>query len=99
MTPTSAKAPPTREQILNSPAQHAPPGVTADLVHPWSMKSSAEGTIISLYILTTIVVLIRVYAQRRVARRFLLEDYVVVLTWVRANLNYTCLQNVCLLDP
>ena len=61
MIPATAKAPPTREQILSSPAEHSPPGVTADLLHPWSIKSSAEGTTISLYITTIILVLIQVY--------------------------------------
>lgn len=75
---------PTREQMLSSPAEHAPPGVVADFVHPWSMKTSAEGALIALYILTTIVVWIRFYAQRRLSGKFVPEDYVVALTWVRA---------------
>ncbi|CAO2654473.1 Nn.00g112060.m01.CDS01 [Neocucurbitaria sp. VM-36] len=82
MSPNPAKARPTREQMLKSPAEHAPPGVVADFVHPWSMKSSAEAALIALYILTTIIVWTRFYAQRRVAGKLVREDYVVALTWI-----------------
>jgi hypothetical protein len=74
---------PTHEQIINSPAEHAPPGATQDLVHPWSMEQGAMSAIIAIYIITTLFVLTRVYAQLRVAKRFVAEDYVLLMGWVR----------------
>ncbi|KAF2449083.1 hypothetical protein P171DRAFT_516866 [Karstenula rhodostoma CBS 690.94] len=79
---SSPKEHPTLEQILNSPAEKVPDGVVRDLVHPWSMQHSAEASLIGLYVLVTIVVLVRIYVQLRLGRRLVAEDYATFLTWI-----------------
>jgi hypothetical protein len=75
----------TREQQLDQPAQEVPFGVIQDFNNPQSIQDTVVAAQIVLAVVTAIVVLIRGYSQLRVARKFLLEDYVITLAWVRSN--------------
>lgn len=91
MAGNSPPVPPTREQILASPAMHAPSGITPDFEHPWSMFYNAIRILISIYLISTIVVIVRIYERLRIARTFFREDYVIILAWVRI---VSCAQGV-----
>ncbi|KAH8730008.1 hypothetical protein GQ44DRAFT_673671 [Phaeosphaeriaceae sp. PMI808] len=79
---TTPKTRPTRDQILDSPAEKPPAGIKPNFVDPWSMEHGAVAALISLYVITTLIVFVRVYVQRRVARKFIAEDYVILVAWL-----------------
>ena len=87
MAAKSPPNPPTREQILASPAMHAPSGVTLDFEHSWSMSYPALRILISVYVLSTIVFIVRIYERLRITRKFFVEDYMIILAWVRPDYN------------
>lgn len=73
----------TYEQILDSPADKVSDDVVRNFIDPWSMQHDMEAALIALYVIVLVAVLIRVYAQLRLARRLIAEDYALLLAWVR----------------
>ncbi|KAH9900374.1 hypothetical protein F4778DRAFT_738671 [Xylariomycetidae sp. FL2044] len=75
-------SPEAREKMLNHPAEPPPVNVEAKFENPWSMAYSAEVTLHTLYALSTVVFLVKMYAQIRIERKLGPEDYTLVVSWL-----------------
>jgi hypothetical protein len=79
MVPTTAGK---LQAMLDGPAQRPPPGVRPNLDDPWSVKHSAEVALCALFALSSLVFIVHVFTQLRIARKFNREDWLLSLTWV-----------------
>ncbi len=63
-----------REFILNQPALEPPLGIQANFIDPPTIRSQMLGVIISMLVLSTIVVAVRLYTKLVVVKKLALED-------------------------
>jgi hypothetical protein len=72
-----------RDDFLQSPAQIPPPGVEANFEHPSNTFSYAWPCFIVVVSIANLVFFANAYVKVRIIKKFLLEDYLLVLAWVR----------------
>ncbi|GAW24965.1 hypothetical protein ANO14919_145620 [Xylariales sp. No.14919] len=79
---TVSLTPEARKALQALPAEAPPPNVMPNFEHPWSMRESAEGALHSLLAISTILFILKMYAQVRITRKLSPEDYVLALAWL-----------------
>ncbi|KAF1974062.1 hypothetical protein BU23DRAFT_598629 [Bimuria novae-zelandiae CBS 107.79] len=79
VTPTPEQL---RELFLSRPAMVAPHGEVANFINPPSIQSKALGVVISVFLLTTLAVGIRLYTKLVVVKRLALDDYVLIVGYL-----------------
>lgn len=65
-----------------TPGLDPPPGVIPTFHQPYTLRPYAELTIALGIIITTCLVMARIFVKARVVRKFLWEDYTCILGWV-----------------
>ncbi|KAF2010559.1 hypothetical protein BU24DRAFT_60777 [Aaosphaeria arxii CBS 175.79] len=75
----------TREQFLDSPAAHAPPGVVPNLESPDNTRNYAFPLFIFVVTVTNAVFLAKLWVQLRIVKKMLLEDYILSVAWLVYN--------------
>jgi hypothetical protein len=68
--------------MVDRPAELPPPGVEPNLINPVSMKLNGEVCLYLTFALSTLVLAVHIFSQRHVTRKFRLEDWLLLLTWV-----------------
>jgi len=63
-----------RNIISNKPALLAPPNVEANFADPTTIRSGVLGIMISMSLLATLAVAVRMYTKLLVVKRLVLED-------------------------
>lgn len=65
-----------------TPGLDPPPGVIPTFHQPYTLRPYAELTIALGIIITTLLVMARIFVKACVVRKFLWEDYTCILGWV-----------------
>ena len=65
-----------------TPGLDPPPGVIPTFHQPYTLRPYAELTIALGVIITTCLVMARIFVKARVVRKFLWEDYTCIVEWV-----------------
>ncbi|CAG8972274.1 hypothetical protein HYALB_00001672 [Hymenoscyphus albidus] len=78
---TSEISPEFLNFLMEGPALSPPEGVKSNFVNPYSFGKGMFIGELTLYILTTLIVAIRIYTKLRILRKMAFNDYVLLLGW------------------
>ena len=78
-----ALTPAQRAGIYLKPAQAPPPGIKPTYI-PQQLYPGSQALVHTLFAISTVVFLVRMYAQLRIYKKMSLEDYILALSWVSA---------------
>lgn len=72
----------TRDEILDLPAALPPPGVIPNFENPPNMRSFGLPLFVLLAVVTNSVFLAKLWVQIRIAKKMLLEDWMLNVAWL-----------------
>ncbi|ORX96230.1 hypothetical protein BCR34DRAFT_439694, partial [Clohesyomyces aquaticus] len=71
-----------RETLLNRPALYPPHGVEPNFNNPSTFRPQMLGVGISMFVIPTLAVAVRVYTKLVVLKKLALEGYLIISSWV-----------------
>ncbi|KAF2821601.1 hypothetical protein CC86DRAFT_410694 [Ophiobolus disseminans] len=77
-----------REMILNKPALEPPLGVEHDFSASPHFRSEMLGVNISMLLLATFAVMIRIYTKMVILKKMAIEDYLIIAAWLMYTAGY-----------